>query len=92
VKRGVIYTIRAIVPGASFGYHDRDGLRLVEVRNPMRIYRAASGYCWTELYFLMAWFRPLHATNIDVFLAMVEGKKVPQPRRVRRASPVPVDA
>jgi hypothetical protein len=86
LKRGVVYTIRGIVLGTSFGYNsDHDGLRLAEIRNPMRVYRAASGHVWAELYFLIARFRPMHETNIDVFRAML--KKASQPRRrVRRVS------
>jgi hypothetical protein len=71
--KGAIYTVREIVPTRLEGW-DENGLRLREIVNPKRARRP-------ELAFRMSRFRPLRATNIDVFLEMLE--PVPAPGTLR---------
>ena len=74
--RGVVYTVRAIVPCMADGYAE-DGLRLVEIVNPKRMLCCPSGR-WQriELCFRMSRFRPVRTTSIEVFQKMLE--PVPQ--------------
>jgi len=71
---GRVYTVRALVPkGAfrkgTFAEPAEDGLRLVEIMN--KAWRRTCGRK-LELAFRVSRFRPLRATNIDVFLRMLE--------------------
>ena len=78
-KRGMIYTVREIIPlRAVYG---EDGLRLVEIVNRPRRYNSPRGWVTNELAFRIWRFRPVSATNIDVFLKMLE----PAPRVVEFA-------
>ena len=70
-KQGCVYTIREIVPCRAQGY-DEDGMRLVEIINPVRIHSFPLGRRKSELSFRLSRFRPVHTTNIDVFLKMLE--------------------
>jgi hypothetical protein len=83
-KMGSVYTIRTIVPCKVYGY-DEDGLFLVELVNPVRVHNSPRGPMKGELKFRVSRFRPVHTTNIDVFLAMLE----PMPAR-KPAELVPV--
>jgi hypothetical protein len=76
-KRGVVYTVRAIVDRRSHG--DRvDGVLLVEIVNPVQPYCCTDGQWRTcEVEILMDCLRPVHNTSIDVFTAMLE----PAPRK-----------
>src|SRR5262245_24665425 len=67
-RKGSVYTVRAIVPCVVRG-HDEDGLHLVEIVNPTQTAKEGSMF---ELAFRMSRFRPLRATNIDLFLEMLE--------------------
>jgi hypothetical protein len=68
--------VREVVRCAAFGYDDgEDGVRLVELKNPISSYRAPGGPCETELFFRMSRFAPLRRTgrtNITVFLRMLK--------------------
>jgi hypothetical protein len=70
--KGSVYTVRAIAPRIIDG-HDEDGLHLAEIVNPVRDGRSPNGV-WkrSELAFRQSRFRPLRASNIDVFLEMLE--------------------
>jgi hypothetical protein len=69
-EAGGDYTVRGIVPLADG--HDEDVLWLAEIVNPRRLLSGPNGRRRrTELCFRMSRFRPLRATNIDVFLQML---------------------
>jgi hypothetical protein len=77
-RKGSIYTVRAIAPRIIHG-HDEDGLLLAEIVNPPLVFQSADGtreselaFRESELAFRKSRFRPIRATNIDVFLEMLE--------------------
>jgi hypothetical protein len=71
-RKGVVYTVRAIASRRFRGY-DEDGLFLEEIVNPVIFIRSRDGTTReSELAFRMSRFRPLRATNIDLFLEMLE--------------------
>jgi len=72
--RGRIYTVREIVPQSAFHKGAfvppaEDALHLAEIMN--KAWRRTCGRK-LELAFRVSRFRPLRATNIDVFLRMLE--------------------
>jgi hypothetical protein len=71
--RGRVYTVRAILRRPEW---DEGGLHLVEIVNPVRLRRSRA----FELAFRQSRFRPLRATNIDLFLEMLE--PAPEPMRI----------
>jgi hypothetical protein len=70
-RKGAVYTVRAIALRIMRGY-DEDGLHLEEIVNPVLTIKSDTGTRESELAFRMSRFRPLRATNIDVFLEMLE--------------------
>jgi hypothetical protein len=79
--------VRAIAPRVVHGY-DEDGLLLAEIVNPVLTIKSGTGTRESELAFRMSRFRPLRATNIDVFLDMLE--PVPAEAAVRYDMAVPL--
>jgi hypothetical protein len=73
--RGWVYTVREILPCKAFGY-DEDGLRHVEIVNPVILYATPLGPATFELTFRVSRFRPVRTTNIDVFLEMLVPARV----------------
>jgi hypothetical protein len=73
-QKGVVYTIRAIVPCRALFGRDEDGLHLVEIVNPTWRFTLPRKSEWIrgELAFRISRFRPVRTTNIDVFTKMLE--------------------
>jgi hypothetical protein len=71
-KAGAIYTVREIMLGVPAQGHDEDGLWLAEIVNQTVVVRDHRGGAYVaEIAFRMSRFRPLRATNIDIFLEML---------------------
>ena len=63
--QGEVYTVRHVDGGG-------ECLRLHEICNPRRVYNSECGrYLFCEMRFYAWRFRPLVATNIDVFTKML---------------------
>ena len=76
-QKGVVYTIRAIVPCRALFGRDEDGLHLVEIVNPTLPRK--SGWVNGELAFRISRFRPVRTTSIDVFTKMLKPVPVSEP-------------
>lgn len=73
-EKGIIYTIRGIMPAAEIGA-ETDGLYLVEIVNP-EIMTEDGG--WVEMPFASGRFRPLDESRLDQFRAHLA--PAPKPR------------